>query len=163
MFLFDSYGFLDFKAFIEQGDGIMINKILYNSKKFNGKDNILTLVKVTFSRELSQNEISKLSSMAADLFHLISKFEELSRIKDEVILHFSEDQLQNETSDTCGIFRLYFYKNLFDPLKKSKRINDDKLTKNTILTLLNKIFLISDKENEYVIEQFSKESEIRRQ
>ena len=30
---------------------------------------------------------------------------------------------------------------------KSKIINDSKLTKNTILTLLNKIFSTSDKEN----------------
>ena len=145
----------------------LINKILYDTKKFNGKDNILTLVTVTFSREnyekLSQNEISKISSTTADLFHLINNLAELKRIKDEVILHFFDDQLQNETSDICGIFRLYFHKNLFDSLKKSKIINDDKLTKNTILTLLNKIFLPSDQENEHVIEQFSKDSEIRRE
>ena len=67
--------------------------------------------------------------MAANLFHLINEFAELNRIKDQVILHFVDDQLQNETSDTCGIFQLYFSKNLFDPLKKSKMINDDTLTK----------------------------------
>ena len=100
--------------------------------------------------------------MAVDLFHLINEFTELNRIKDEIILHFVDDQLQNETSDTCGIFQLYFYKNLFDPLKKSKMINDNKLTKNTILTLLIEIFSTSDKENEQVIEQFAKEYEIRR-
>ena len=67
--------------------------------------------------------------MAANLFHLINEFAELNRIKDQVILHFVDDQLQNETSDTCGIFQLYFNKNLFDPLKKSKMIYDDILTK----------------------------------
>ena len=83
--------------------------------------------------------------MAAGLFHLINKFAKLNRIKDEVILHFVDDQLQNEITDTCGIFQLYFYKKLFDPLKKSRIINNNKLTKNTILTLLNKIFSTSDK------------------
>ena len=83
--------------------------------------------------------------MAAGLFHLINKFAKLNRIKDEVILHFVDDQLQNEIIDTCGIFQLYFYKKLFDPLKKSRIINNNKLTKNTILTLLNKIFSTSDK------------------
>ena len=78
------------------------------------------------------------------------------------MLHFVDNQLQNETSDTCGIFQFYFYKNLFDPLKKSKMINDNKLTKNTILTLLIEIFSTSDKENKQVIEQFAKEYEIRR-
>ena len=67
--------------------------------------------------------------MAANLFHLINEFAELNRIKDQVILHFVDDQLQNETSDTCGISQLYFNKNLFDPLKKRKMINDDTLTK----------------------------------
>ena len=67
--------------------------------------------------------------MAAGLFHLINKFAKLNRIKDEVILHFVDDQLQNEITDTCGIFQLYFYKKLFDPLKKSRIINNNKLTK----------------------------------
>ena len=83
--------------------------------------------------------------MAADLFHLINEFAELNRIKDEVILHFVDDKLQNKITDTCAIFELYFYKKLFDQLKKHKIINDSKLTKSTILTLLNEIFSTSDK------------------
>ena len=51
MFLFDSYGFLGFKAFIEQDDGIIINRILYDTKKLNEKDNIVTLVTVSISGE----------------------------------------------------------------------------------------------------------------
>ena len=77
-----------------------------------------------FSRKnyekLNQNEVLKLSSIATDLLHLINEFAGLNRIKDEVILHFVDDQLQNETSDTCGIFQLYFYKNICNPLKKAK-------------------------------------------
>ena len=76
-------------------------------------------------------------------------------------LHFVDNQQQNETSDICGVFQLYFYKNLFEPIKKSKIINDNKLAINTVLTLLNEIFSTSDKENEQVIEQFAKEYEIR--
>ena len=51
LFLFDSYDFSGFKAFIEQDDGDIINKILYDTKKFNKKDNIVTLITVTFSRK----------------------------------------------------------------------------------------------------------------
>ena len=51
MFLFDSYGFLGFKAFVEQDDGIIINRTLYDAKKLNEKDNIVTLVTVSFSGE----------------------------------------------------------------------------------------------------------------
>ena len=61
-----------------------------------------------------------------------------------------------------GYFQLYFYKNLLDPLKKNKIVNDNKFTKNTILTLLNEIFSTSDKKNEQMIEQFAKEYEIRK-
>ena len=94
--------------------------------------------------------------MAVDLFQSINKFAELNTIKDDVILHFAGNQLQNETSDTCGIFQVYFYKNHFDPLKKNKKINDNKLTKNTALILLNKLFPTFDEENEQMIEQFPK-------
>ena len=34
-----------------------------------------------------------------------------------------EDQLQELTTDTCGIFQLYFYKNIFNPLSDSKTMN----------------------------------------
>ena len=117
LFWFDSCGYLGFKAFIDQDDGD-INKNFYDTKKFNKKENIVTLVIVTFSKDekLSQNKIIKPSSMAADLFQLISDFAELNRVKDEVILNFVDEQVQNKTSDTCGAFQLYFYKNLFDPL-----------------------------------------------
>ena len=76
-------------------------------------------------------------------------------------LHFVDNQQQNETSDICGVFQLYFYKNLFEPIKKSKIIKDNKLAIKTVLTLLNEIFSTSDKENEQVIEQFAEEYEIR--
>ena len=90
--------------------------------------------------------------MAVDLFQSINKFAEINTIKDDVILHFAGNQLQNETSDTCGIYD----KNHFDPLEKNKKINDNKLTKNTALILLNKLFPTFDEENEQMIEQFPK-------
>ena len=40
-----------------------------------------------------------------------------------------DNQLQELTTDTCGIFQLYFYKNLFDPDSDSKMLNDEFLTK----------------------------------
>ena len=40
-----------------------------------------------------------------------------------------EDQLQELTTYTCGIFELYFYKNLFNPLSDNKITNDEFLLK----------------------------------
>ena len=42
-----------------------------------------------------------------------------------------DDQLQELTTDTCGIFQSYFYKNLFEPSADSKIINDEFLRKQT--------------------------------
>ena len=84
-FLFDSCGFTGFKAFIEQDDHDITNKILYDTKKFNKGDDIVTLIMLTFLlkkyKKLSKNEVLKLSPTAADLFHLIDKFAELKNVK----------------------------------------------------------------------------------
>ena len=52
-----------------------------------------------------------------------------------------ENTIQELTSVTCGQFQLYFYKNLFDPDDQSKTLNHQKLTKNTLETRINEIFL----------------------
>ena len=42
----------------------------------------------------------------ADLFHLINEF---GKIKYEIVLYLVDDYMQESTSDTCGIFQLYFH------------------------------------------------------
>ena len=68
-----------------------------------------------------------------------------------------ENNLQELTSGTCGIFQLYFYKNLFDPSIQSKVINHKNLTSETIKILLNEIFSTETKLNEYIIKEFKQE------
>ena len=46
-----------------------------------------------------------------------------------------DDKVQEIYSDTCGLFHLYFYKNLFDPDENSKILNDEHLTKKTVKML----------------------------
>ena len=58
-----------------------------------------------------------------------------------------EDRLQDLDSATCGIFQIYFYQNLVNPIKTSKIQGETKLNKKTIETLLNEIFSMDDKEN----------------
>ena len=36
-----------------------------------------------------------------------------------------DNNVQDLTSTNCGLFQLYFYKNLFDPEEKSKIINHE--------------------------------------
>ena len=126
------------------------------------------MISVKFSvdayQKLNSSELTKLNTTVADLFHLINEFGKLHNIKNEIVLYLVDDQLQELTSDTCGIFQLYFYKNLFDPLAKTKSqiINDKKLTRNTISKLLNELFLLDREENESMVEKFAEQYGITR-
>ena len=67
-----------------------------------------------------------------------------------------EDQLQELIADTCGIFQLYFYKNLFEPSADSKIINYEFLTKKPVATLLNETFSTNKGENEEKMQIFAR-------
>ena len=77
-------------------------------------------------------------------------------------MHLVDDQLQKIETDTCGIFQLYFYVNLFTPLENSSIVNDKKLSKSTLEKLLNEIFYIDRDKNESLVKQFAEEKEITR-
>ena len=71
-----------------------------------------------------------------------------------------DDQLQELTTDTCGIFQLYFYKNLFDPVRDSKIIDDEFLTQKTVTTLLNEIFSTNKEKNEEEMKLFVRDNDL---
>ena len=89
-----------------------------------------------------------LSTTTIDLLHLMSEFGKLYKIKDEIQVHLVDDQLQKLNTDTCGIFQLYFYLNLFAPKEGSSIIQDKTLTKLTIKKLLHEIFSTNRDNNE---------------
>ena len=68
-----------------------------------------------------------------------------------------DDQLQETTSDTCGIFQLYFYKNLFDTLEQSQITEHEKLARQTIEKILNEISSRDKASNEEKMEDFKEE------
>ena len=70
-----------------------------------------------------------------------------------------DQQLQELTTGACGIFQLYFYKNLFDPVSDSKIIDDEFLTKKTA-TLLNEIFSTNEKTNEEEMNLLAKDNNL---
>ena len=73
-----------------------------------------------------------------------------------------DDQLQNIKTDTCGLFQLYFYVNLFLPKEKSQIIKNKTLNLQTIKNLLDKIFTRDMIKNEEIVENFALEHDIRR-
>ena len=95
-------------------------------KILNKKDDKITLITLNFSMLEYEN---RLTDAAIDLLHLINKFGKLHKLKNKVTLDFGNDQLQMIEKDKCGMYQLYFYVNLFNPLEDSSIINEKSLSK----------------------------------
>ena len=164
IFLFDSFGFTGFKRFVIDNDVNILNKILYSLQKFQKKDQKITIITIKFSMKEYENikNEHRLRQTTQDLLHLIYEYGRLHNIKDSITIHSVDDQLQNLETDTCGIFQLYFYFNLFVTFENSSIIEDNKLSKRTIEKLLNEIFSLDRNRNEEEMERFAKEKNIRR-
>ena len=106
-------------------------------------------------------DLNELRTTTQDLLHLMYEFGKLHDIKDEVNVFSLDDQLQKIETDTCGIFQLYFYYNLFNPLANSSIIGYSVLSKNAIEKLLNEIFSLDREANEKTVTQFALKYNIR--
>ena len=71
--------------------------------------------------KLVQNKKEQLNETARNFFHLLYQFAKLKKSSTMNII-IVENNLQELTSGTFGIFQLYFYKNLFDPSIQNKII-----------------------------------------
>ena len=89
------------------------------------------------------------------------EFGKLHNVKDEINVFSLDDQLQKIETDMCGIFQLYFYYNLFNPLADSSIIDNTVLSKNVIEKLLNEIFSLDREVNEKTVTQFALKHNIR--
>ena len=108
---------------------------------------------------MSKKTKSQLIETAQNLFHLLEQFAKLKQSQCMNIL-ILENRVQNLLTSDCGPFQLYFYKNLFDPDKQSKIVQHQKLTKNTLETLLNEIFFPNIEENHYLIKKSEEENHL---
>ena len=163
IFLFDSFGFTGLKKFIIDNDQKLINKVLFNLKKFGKNDRKVTLISLTFSMVQYQKmkDLNVLRTTTQDLLHLMYEFGKLHDVKDEITVFSLDDQLQRIETDTCGIFQLYFYYNLFNPLKTSSILQNSILSKSTIEKLLNEIFSLDQDANEKTVTRFALKHNIR--
>ena len=165
IFLFDSFGFEGFSKFIIDNDIKTLNKILFGIKKFKREDKKITLITLKFSmKEYEKIKTGhQLRETTQDLLHLMYEYGKLHKINDNVTIHAVDDQLQEIYTDTCGMFQLYFYYNLFVPYENSSIIEDKKLTKKTVEKILNEIFSLDKETNEKIVENFAKERDIKRE
>ena len=162
--LFDSSAFVRFKQFIVDKDKNIIDEMLFNLEKFNKKDTKINLVSLTFSiesyKKITEKSLDNLTNTAKDFFHLLSEFGKLKKQKKEMKVILLDDQFQELAIDTYGIFQLYFYKNLFDPVRDSKIIDDEFLTQKTVTTLLNEIFSTNKETNEEEMKLFVRDNDL---
>ena len=109
VFLFNSFGFQGFKEFILQDDQKILNKVLYGIEKVNEKDNKVTLITLKFSMQEYEKIKNKnrLSETTIDLLDLMYKFGKKHNLRNEVIVHLVDDQLQMIERDTCGMYQIY--------------------------------------------------------
>ena len=163
IFLFDSFGFEGFKKFIINNDRKLLNKVLFNLDKFQKSDRKITLISLKFSMQEYEKikDTKQLKTTTQDLLHLMYEFGKLHNVEDEVTVFSLDDQLQKIETDTCGIFQIYFYYNLFNPFNNSSIIKDNVISKHTIQKLLNEIFSLNQEQNEKVVTQFALENNIR--
>ena len=108
IFLLDSFGFIGIKEFIVDNDRKLVDRFFYGLEKINRKDKRINLTYVQF--DVNLNEFGKVHKRKL------------------VDVYMVDDQLQNLKSDTCGLFQLYFYTNLFIPEDNSKIISNKTLT-----------------------------------
>ena len=164
LLLFDSFGFLEFKQFIVDNDKNIIDKMLFNLEKFNKKNTKINLVSLTFSiesyKQIKKKSLDNLTNTAKDFFRLLSEFGKTKKQKKEMKIILLDGQLQELTTDTCGVFQLYFCKNLFDSVRDSIIIDDEFLTKKTVKTLLNAIFSKNKERNEEEMKSFVRDNDL---
>ena len=89
----------------------------------------------------------KLSKTSVDLLHLINKYGKTHRLRNEVIVHLVDDQLQMIEKHMRNASNL-FYVNLFNPLENSDILNEKSLNRRTNEILLNETLSTGKQENE---------------
>ena len=83
-------------------------------------------------KKIKEKFLYNLTNTAKDFFNLLSEFGKIKKKKKkkkEMKIISWYDQLQELITDMCQISQLYFYKNLFDPVRDSNIIYDVFLTK----------------------------------
>ena len=123
LLLFDSLGLEGFKFFIVDNDENIIDELLYNFKKWKITNQKITLCTMKFStnnwEKLVHTKKKQLTDTAQNAFHLLNEFSKLKRTNEMNIL-IVEHPVQEITDSSCGLFELYFYRNIFDPDEKVK-------------------------------------------
>ena len=76
--------------------------------------------------------MNRLSEATIDVLHLMSEYGKIRRLKNGVIVHLVDNQLQLIQRDKSEMYQNYYYVNLFNPLKNRSIINYKSLNKQAV-------------------------------
>ena len=68
--------------------------------------------------------MNRLNETTINLLYLMNKYRIKHKLKNEVVLQLVDNQLQMIKRDTCGMYKIYFYVNLFNSLESSDIISE---------------------------------------
>ena len=114
-------------------------------KQIFKQGNKITLLRWNFKlknyEKLTQKELNRLSTIARHFFKLLYDFGRYKKIKNTVKVVIVDGNLQSFETDYCSPFQMYFYLNLFEPVKGSvvAELSSKKLHVKLIDALLNEM------------------------
>ena len=153
LFLFDSFGTIGLLGFL-------IKKVKMGMQQIFQKENEVTLLKWSFKgrnyQRLTQKELEQLSGTAFFFFRFLDEFGKYKGIENTVHMYIADYRLQSFNTNNCGPFQLYFFLNLFEPLKTSvaARVKPKKLDRKLFSELLNELLSLNSKHNEKMLDDF---------
>ena len=152
--LFDFFGIKGLKNFIVKDGEKIVAKVLKGVKNLKEDKEQINLVNVNFVKnsysKLSEGEKAALSETCTDFLHFLESFADYEN-QSLIHLWLLEDPIQEKTTNTCGYFQTFFYKNLFFPdsdniLQKRKRLTND-----VIQSFFQEFFTTNTEQNERII------------
>ena len=123
--MFDSFGFESFKEFlIKTFKRSSIRYFTVLKSLIKRTANHFSDSKFSISEYKKLKNFDKLSKPTVDLLHLINEYSKKHRLRNEIIVHLIDDQLQMTEKDRYGMNQIYFYVNLFNSLDNSSVISE---------------------------------------
>ena len=140
------FGTLSLLNFIVTNDLDIFKKLIPGQiKQIFKQDSKITLLRWNFKlksyENLMQKELNRLSTRVRHFFKFPYDFGRYKKIWNTVKVVKVDNNLQSFKTDYCGLFQMYFYLNLFEPIKGSvvAELSSKKLNVKQIDALLNKM------------------------
>ena len=161
LFFLDSFGTLGLLNFIVTNYLNIFKKLIPGHiKQIFQQDNKITLLRWNFKlknyKKLTQKELNRLSTTARHSFKFMYNFSKYRKIRNTVKVITVDDNLQSFRTNCCGPFQMYFYLNLFEPVKGSlvAETSSKNLDVKLIDAFLNEMFKTRTRQNGRILDAF---------